>query len=207
MKKRHLEILLDELKPHPNPKAHLEQYSTEGNLASELLLFAEPDIKNSFLIDFGCGTGRFSIGAKLLGAKFAVGIDIDFETVETAKKNAESLNTSVDFFKLDIKDVNSNFFEERYEYFKNSKKVIIQNPPFGAQKKYADRIFLDKALEVGDVVYTIHNTATRDFLTNYIQRKNRKITNIFQANFRIPAIYEFHKKNALNIPVDIYRIE
>lgn len=206
MKKRHLEMILDGLKPHPNPKAHLEQYSIEGNLASELLFFAEADIKDNFVIDLGCGTGRLSIGAKLLGAEHSVGIDIDLETVDCAVENARNSDVLVDFFNLDVKEINKKFFEEKYPDFNNFKHVVIQNPPFGSQKKYADRIFLDKAFEIGDVVYTIHNTATRDFLIKYVEEKGRKITNIFQANFRIPAIYEFHKKNAVNVPVDIYRI-
>ena len=107
-------------------------------------------------------------------------------------------------------------FISKYKLYENNnqnkennkaKNIIIQNPPFGSQKKYADRIFLEKALEVGDIIYTIHNTPTRDFIINYIESKNRTITNIFQADFKISKIYEFHKKKFINVPVDIYRIE
>lgn len=212
MKKRHLEILLDNLKPHPKPKAHLEQYSIEGNLASEFLLFAKEDIDGSFVIDLGCGSGRLIIGSKVLGAERAVGIDIDEETIDTAKENLKNLNgdsnsdLKVDFLNSDVKNIDKKYFEDNFSDFNGLKKVVIQNPPFGSQKKYADRIFLDKAFEIGDVIYTIHNTATRDFLINYVKEKGREITNIFQADFRIPAIYEFHKKKAVNVPVDIYRI-
>ena len=51
MKKRHLEIILDSLKPHPKPKPHLEQYTIEGKLASEILFFAKEDILNQISIN------------------------------------------------------------------------------------------------------------------------------------------------------------
>ncbi|WP_421077827.1 METTL5 family protein [Methanothermococcus sp. Ax23] len=222
MKKRHLEIILDNLKPHPSPKSHLEQYTIEGKLASEILFFAKEDILNNFVIDLGCGTGKLAIGAKLLGAKKVLGIDIDKETIEFAKENVKGmahidivnkLNLDINdcinnivFLQEDVKNINENFIN-KYKPDEEIKNIVIQNPPFGSQKKYADRVFLDKALEIGDVIYTIHNTPTREFVINYIKEKERTITNIFQANFRIPKIYEFHKKKYLEVPVDIYRIE
>jgi len=226
MKKRHLEIILDSLKPHPKPKPHLEQYTMEGKLASEILFFAKEDILNNFVIDLGCGTGKLAIGAKLVGARKVLGIDIDKETVEVAEENAKSLITNnlinklgiditdyvddIVFIQADVKDIDRNFINKyKPENTMNNKikNIVIQNPPFGSQKKYADRIFLDKALEIGDIVYTIHNTPTREFIIEYVKNKGRTITNIFQANFRISKIYEFHKKKFLETPVDIYRIE
>ena len=222
MKKRHLEIILDSLKPHPSPKSYLEQYTIEGKLASEILFFAKEDILDNFVIDLGCGTGKLAIGAKLVGAKKVLGIDIDKETVEVAEENVKSLITNnlvnklgmdineyindVIFIQADVKDIDRNFIN-KYKPDEKIKNIVIQNPPFGSQKKYADRIFLDKALEIGDVIYTIHNTPTREFIIEYVKNKGRTITNIFQASFRIPKIYEFHKKKFLETPVDIYRIE
>jgi ribosomal protein L11 methyltransferase len=41
------------------------------------------------ILDIGCGSGILAIGALLLGAKSALGIDIDEIAVKTAKENAE----------------------------------------------------------------------------------------------------------------------
>ena len=41
------------------------------------------------LLDIGCGSGILSIAGVLLGAKSALGVDIDSLAVKTAKKNAE----------------------------------------------------------------------------------------------------------------------
>ena len=41
------------------------------------------------VLDIGCGSGILSIASLLLGAKSAVGVDIDSLAVKTAKQNAE----------------------------------------------------------------------------------------------------------------------
>ncbi|EHP87087.1 METTL5 family protein [Methanotorris formicicus] len=203
MKKKHLEIILDQLKPHPKPKASLEQYTIEGRLASEILFFAKDDIEGSAVVDLGCGTGILAIGAKLLNAKKVIGIDIDEESIGVAKENAKKVNVNVDFYCMDVADVDANFIKE---ICGDLKIVVIQNPPFGSQKRHADRIFLDKALEIGDVVYSIHNAGTKDFVVKYVNEKGGIITHIFQGSFKIPHIYEFHKKEVIYIPVNIFRI-
>ncbi|WP_456375211.1 METTL5 family protein [Methanocaldococcus sp.] len=207
IKKKHLEMILDSLKRHPNPKVDLEQYTIDGKLASDILFFAMNDFYNNVVIDLGCGTGRLAIGSKILGAKRVIGVDIDKESIKIAEENAKNLNVDVDFYCMDIRDLNKKFLKNVLNDDYNLKKVVIQNPPFGAQKKYADRIFLDKALEIGDVIYTIHNYPTKDFVMNYVKDKGGEITHIYEAYFRIPAIYEFHKKKVVNIPVVVFRIE
>ncbi|WP_456418848.1 METTL5 family protein, partial [Methanocaldococcus infernus] len=141
---------------------------------------------------------RLAIGAKLLGAKRAVGIDIDRESIEVAKENAKALGVDVEFICDDVRNIKREMFDEEV--------VVIQNPPFGAQKKGSDRIFLEKALELGDVIYSIHNYPTKDFVVKFVESLGGEVTNIYKANFRIPAIYKFHKKRALEIPVLIFRI-
>ncbi|CAB3287541.1 Ribosomal L11 methyltransferase [Methanocaldococcus lauensis] len=207
IKKKHLEMILDSLKRHPNPKVDLEQYTIDGKLASDILFFAMNDFYNNVVIDLGCGTGRLAIGSKILGAKRVIGVDIDKESIKIAEENAKNLNVDVDFYCMDIRDLNKEFLKNVLNDDYNLKKVVIQNPPFGAQKKYADRIFLDKALEIADVIYSIHNYSTKDFVMNYVKDKGGEITHIYEAYFRIPAIYEFHKKKVVNIPVVVFRIE
>lgn len=57
-------------------------------LCLELLeKYVKPDID---FLDMGCGSGILSVAALLLGAKTAVGVDIDPLAVKTAVENAES---------------------------------------------------------------------------------------------------------------------
>ena len=44
------------------------------------------------VLDIGCGSGILAIASVLLGAKRAVGVDIDSQSVKTAKENAEINN-------------------------------------------------------------------------------------------------------------------
>ena len=61
--------------------------------------FARSDLKDWRLqgrevLDFGCGTGLLAIAAVKMGAKNAIGIEIDHQSVETARRNAALNNLS-----------------------------------------------------------------------------------------------------------------
>jgi ribosomal protein L11 methyltransferase len=46
-------------------------------------------LKGREVLDFGCGTGVLAIAAVKMGAKKALGVEIDPKSVQTAKKNVE----------------------------------------------------------------------------------------------------------------------
>lgn len=50
------------------------------------------------ILDYGCGSGILTIAALKLGAKIAVGIDIDAQAVEVSKRNAELNYVDAQFF-------------------------------------------------------------------------------------------------------------
>lgn len=47
------------------------------------------DLANKTVIDFGCGSGILAIAALKLGAKQAIGIDIDPQAIQASRDNAE----------------------------------------------------------------------------------------------------------------------
>jgi ribosomal protein L11 methyltransferase len=47
------------------------------------------DLTDCNVLDFGCGSGILAIAALLLGAKQAVGTDIDYQAIEASRDNAE----------------------------------------------------------------------------------------------------------------------
>lgn len=55
-------------------------------------------VKDMEVLDMGCGSGILSIASILLGAKSAVGVDIDENAVRIAKENAEINNIHDDKF-------------------------------------------------------------------------------------------------------------
>jgi len=197
-----LERLLQSVEAHPSPKAFLEQYTISVDVASEMLFLAAyvyDDIIGKTVADLGCGTGRLAIGAVLLGAKEAVGIDIDKEAVKTAKENAVKLNAKekTDWVSGDIELLHGNFH------------TVLQNPPFGVQRRSADRKFLLKALELAPRVYSLHKAGegNRAFIKRFIERHGGKVTGIYQMKLNIPKLFKFHTKRRHEVEIDLYRIE
>ena len=79
----------------PNGRTILEidpasSFGTGQHYTTKLCLeLTEKYIRNgSRILDLGCGSGILSIGAVLLGAEYACAVDIDSNSVKTAKENA-----------------------------------------------------------------------------------------------------------------------
>ena len=81
------------------------------------------------------------------------------------------------------------------------------NPPFGVQKKKADRIFLEKAFTFSNIVYSIHlsNQRVQNFIRNYIKKYKWEIDYIFPYQLELEKTYAFHNYSSKKIDVDIYR--
>ncbi|MBU5537529.1 MAG: METTL5 family protein [Candidatus Aenigmatarchaeota archaeon] len=204
--KKQLEIILSKLKPIQNPKPSLEQYTIPSNLAADILHFAylNGDIKDKVVFDFGCGTGRLAIGALLLGAKEVIGIDNDYKVLETAEENLHSIILSKITVKGSIKFIQSDIRD-----FSGNCDTVIQNPPFGIQTEHADRIFLEKALECGKRIYSLHKNGyekTKEFITKLVESKGGKVEKILPYKFPIPHLFKFHDKPVKEISVNLYVI-
>ena len=196
-KKKHLEMAIQKVPKHPNPKVDLEQYSTPATIAADLLwnAYSLGDIADKKVMDLGCGPGIFAIASKLLGAASAIGVDIDKDSTDLAS----SYCGDVDFICSDICDLENDFDVD----------TIFQNPPFGSQKnakKGADLKFISKAIELSPkVLYSFHMASTEEFLISYFEKNDLEITHIFRYNFPIPKIYEFHTRESANVEVIVIR--
>ncbi len=204
--KKQLEIILSKLKPAENPKSTLEQYTIPSDLAADILHFAHlsGDIEGKVVFDFGCGTGRLAIGALLLGAKKVVGVDLDYKVLETAEKNLQFVVDDKLAIKGSIKFVRSDI-----NNFSGKCDTVIQNPPFGIQKEHADRTFLEKALECGNKIYSLHKDGyekTVKFITKFVEDRGGKVEKIIPYTFPIPHLFKFHDKPKKEISVDLYVI-
>jgi len=197
MKQKELEMAIQSILPHPSPRPELEQYPTPAPIAAQILYLAYScgDIEGKKVLDLGCGTGVFAIGAALLGAREVIGIDIDEVALGIAKKASAEKGLDVEFICSDIEDV------------KLSADTVLQNPPFGAQKKKADRPFLEKALSCASVAYTLHSSETQEFIESFAQQRRWNITHTRNIIFRIGHMFRFHQKEQVQIDVTLYRIE
>ena len=198
--RKQLEIILQKLVPHSKPSAELEQYMTPGDIAAALLhlAHAHKDIGNKTVCDLGCGTGRLAIGAALVGAKRVIGVDVDPVALEIAAENARLAGVDVKFVKGDVTKFKACGID-----------VVIQNPPFGVQRRGADMVFLRKALKLAPVVYSLHKATpdNRAFISARVKGLGAKITDRIELEFHIPKQFSFHTRKVYRFKVDLYRIE
>ncbi|MBP1357244.1 MAG: methyltransferase domain-containing protein, partial [Sulfolobus sp.] len=141
---------------------------TPSYLASEIIWIAylRGDIKGKKVVDLGCGTGKLCSGISLLGG-YCICVDIDEESLKMAKHffEKESLIKNSDFLNADIK------------YLQIRSDTVIQNPPFGVVNRGIDLLFLSKALEIADTIYTIHksNEKTRKMILDIGKERGFKV--------------------------------
>ena len=138
------------------PKPELEQYATPVDIVAEIIKLAnsQGDLTGN-VVDLGCGTGRLAIGAALLGAE-VTGYEIDEDALELAKSYSKKHNLEIEWINLAIENIN-----EKYE-------TVLMNPPFGSQRPGADRAFLEKSLEIGKRILSIHMAETKNFVKDFV---------------------------------------
>jgi putative methylase len=197
MKKKALEMALQKIPAHPAPDPALEQYPTPAKIAADVLYTAHSlgDIEDKKVMDLGCGCGIFAVGSKLLGAEKVIGMDVDEKAIDIAREYAQNLDLEVDFLVGEIKD-----FNEKGD-------TVVQNPPFGAQKRHADRPFLEKALALSNVVYSLHVTETQNFIKQLSDKLQANITHTKRYDFEIKHTFSFHTKEKKNFDVTMFRLE
>jgi putative methylase len=198
IRKHDLTIKLQRVNPHPRPKVALEQYTIPADLAAEILFtacYVHDDIEGKFILDLGTGTGRLALGAAILGAGYVVGIDIDPVSVSAASKSSEILDADVDWVLGNI------------ETIRGHAQTVLMNPPFGTKQPHADIQFLQCGLDLGDVVYSIHKSSTREFLNGWLQEKGFQCERITNTKMEIKHQFPFHRKPRGFVEVDVLRIE
>ncbi|ACL17381.1 METTL5 family protein [Methanosphaerula palustris] len=196
MKLKNLEMALEKLNTFERPRADLEQYQTPAPVAARLLYHAlmQGDLEDRSILDLGCGTGVLTCGAAMMGAVSVTGIDIDARAIQVAEANARRCGISATFITGDVSD--------QTLPLDGPFDTVIMNPPFGAQKKHADRPFIDRALLAGKVVYGIFNQGSLPFIQSYIEGR-ATIESVVAAAFPIKKTFSFHKERIREIPVEI----
>ena len=227
-KKKHLEMVLEKVPNHPNPKVGLEQYSTPATIAADLVwnAYGLGDIDKMSVLDLGCGTGIFAIASSLMGASCSLGVDIDEDSIALAKITQNNISKQYDvdvsntnFIVGDINSFNSivdllnesNFNKiNNNESSLNRYDTLIQNPPFGSQekgKRHADRKFMDFAVNSADVIYSFHMKNTEEFVIDYYRDLGAEVSHKLVYKFPIPKIYDFHSDDSRDVKVIVLRVE
>ncbi|MGC8932075.1 MAG: METTL5 family protein [Candidatus Methanodesulfokora sp.] len=198
MRRKELEIILQKISPLPRYDVWSEQYQTPPDLASFILYTAaeKGDIEGKKVADFGCGSGILAIGAAILGASEVIGIDIDPVAISESIKNAEifQVRDRTKFLLLDVRD-----FDMKVD-------TVLQNPPFGTKRRHMDIVFLEKALSVSKVVYSVHKAGNIEFIKRVVRRLGGTVDEIWSSRIIIPKIHKFHVKAMYPVDVEIFRV-
>ena len=194
MEKRLIYKLLQNSPEFKNPKPELEQYSTPVDIALEIIKHADSlGHLSGKVVDLGCGTGRLAIGAAILGANIT-GYEIDEEALEQARNYSKKHDLSITWSNKAIENI-----EEKYD-------TVIMNPPFGSQRPGADRIFLKKALEISDHIWSIHMAETKKFVEKFVELNSGKVVSAYEFNFPLKKTMTFHTKDINNQKAILYHI-
>jgi putative methylase len=203
--KKALAVLLSSLKGFESPKVRVEQYTTDAEIAAEVLWYAgmKGDI-GKVSVDLGCGPGILGFGLLALGAEKVYFVDSDQEVMDVARENMAKIESER---KGPKRDENVVFLCKDIKHFNEQVDLVFMNPPFGTKVRHNDKIFLEKAFEISKVIYSFHKTETKKFVEVISKDKNFKITDVFDFRFPLNATMKFHSKKIKNINVSCFRME
>ncbi len=161
------------------------------------------DVENKVIADLGCGAGRLLLGSLLLGASYAVGIDIDCEILLLLDENAWRVTKLEGDIMLMYDTILSDIRKTPIRRI----DTVIMNPPFGLRSKTSDIVFLEKAFGITETVYSLHlcNDKNRSFIKRFAREKGYSSEIIKTYNYPIRQLHEAHRRRIYYIKVDYWR--
>ncbi len=206
MRKADLVRALEGVPRHPAPRAELEQYATPAAIAADLLLAAHKDgaIDEKRVLDLGCGTGVFTIGAALLGARLATGIDVDTDAISVARQAALAARVEQRtwFLAGDLTD---------WRPEPGTFDTVVMNPPFGAQaaNRRGDRLFYERAAQAvrpaGTVWFLAQENSER-FLSTFVHEHGGALEKVGSWDYPLQATMPHHERDVKLVRVGGYRM-
>ena len=176
-----------------HPAAPLEQVATPAEAAADLLsaIVRFVGLEGRSVVDLGCGTGRLAIGAALLGASPVTGVEVDDSLAPVARAAAQRAHVRVDFRTSDV---------ARWE---GRADIILMNPPFGAQRRHADRAFWDRAFSLSDrAVGAFAATVSRSFIARVALERGAQVLEVESIPWSLPRTFPHHRAANVRLAVD-----
>lgn len=222
MKKSEFYDLLESIKEFRAPKSELEQYPTDSVTAADLLFSIQTEMGDSLsdriVLDLGAGTGRLSLGSLIMDASHVFAVETDSDALEIFKENARMLNYEkhITLIQKNIEDSDASRHIQSvilqtlgWPEYNKAEILCIMNPPFGFVRKGIDIRFLEVAISLSGLVYSIHAAGdkNRAFIRSKVEKFGGRVTHIMPQKLVLRAQFHYHKQKRMPTLVDIYRIE
>ena len=145
------------------------------------------------MLDLGTGTGRLAIGAAVLGARDVVGVERDAAALRLARESGQRMG------------VRCRWVESEVSTYNEPAETVVMNPPFGAQRKHADRPFWDRAFALaGRAIYAFALADSRTFIARQAVERGARIDATRPIRWELPATFPHHRKPRVSLPVDLW---
>jgi len=184
-----------------NPKIALEQYSLPDDLIAFLLILTKKDLYRKNVVDFGCGTGRFSLPIAKYFSDRVLGVDSDPHVINQLQVSMKSQGTRIDILNSFIEFLEPSKWSSMFQ-------TTIMNPPFGTQRRRIDQVFLRKALKFSETVLSIHksNAESRKVWERIATLHAKKIEVLATFDFSLNKTFFFHRNEKHGVKIDLIRI-
>ena len=197
MRRSELVRTIESLAGPERPRAELEQVVTPAEAAADLLLAAErwDGLAGRSVLDLGAGTGRLAIGAALLGARPVVAVEVDARLAAVARTHARAAGVEVEVVAAEVAS------------WSRPAEVVVMNPPFGAQRRGADRPFWDRAFALASrSVHAFALADSRSFIARRAVARAAEILETRPVAWRLPRTFPHHRRRAVSLSVDRWAI-
>jgi putative methylase len=202
--KSRLSIILSKLDSFIEPKVELEQYEIDPEIAGNVLWNAhiKGKVNLKTVADLGCGTGIIGIGALFLGAKDVYFVEIDENAIKIAKNSYLCMKSESSYKGL-IKGKGL-FYHKNVADFTKKVDLVVMNPPYGVKVRHADRVFLKKAMQISDLVYSFAKSESKSFIERICSANSFKIDEIIDFSWPMKQTMAFHTKKINRINVSCF---
>jgi len=191
---------IERLRELVRPSRKLEQYSTPAAIVSDMLweeIVSGRAFTRELVVDLGAGTGRICIGAAKFLGRECIGIEIDRVQARAFLENASAFDVA-ERVHIVVADV------RMLPLRGGLKASVMMNPPFGTSRRGMDRVFLERALDLGPSrVYSVHmhNLKSLELFRRLAEAWGYTLIKHKQHQMLLKQTMEHHRARTRRIPV------
>ena len=200
-KQKHLAMRLSELPRHPAKNPKLEQYATDGDTAACWLMGIDQqdpfaDLEEA-VVDLGAGNGILGIGALLLGAPRAIFVEVDAAVCQVleAALEEEDLRGRAQILQKDVSEARI-----------DGVQLVVMNPPWGQQRRSADRPFLEASIAMSPRAVHLMHSSGAVHVEPWAKDMGWHAQRWLEMDFPLPRTYAHQSKRRGSTTAAMWRI-